>query len=120
MGLINMIKVNCKQSIYKPLKTYFMTGFHNSVLMRLKCIAESQTEILQLLRSNMSSVSGEDMEDIFPSPVNTKSQCPLLYFYDHSWSIFQKCYLTSLGGHNIGDTVRRILHKLGTNALWST
>ena len=31
----------------------------------------------------------------------------------------QTLYLTYLGGHNLGDTVRRILHNLGTNGVWS-
>ena len=31
----------------------------------------------------------------------------------------QTAYLTSMGGHNIGDTIRRCVQRLGTNALWS-
>lgn len=31
----------------------------------------------------------------------------------------QVAFLVSLGGCNLGDSVRRMLQKLGTNALWS-
>ena len=35
------------------------------------------------------------------------------------WNV-QTAYLTSMGGHNVADTVRRCVKRLGTNALWSS
>ena len=41
-----------------------------------------------------------------------------LSYKHYSLSVLQKCYLISLGGRNVGDTVRRMLRKIGTNFLW--
>ncbi|KAK3874781.1 hypothetical protein Pcinc_020305 [Petrolisthes cinctipes] len=51
-----------------------------------------------LINIQQSRESREDVEDVLPAPTQ---------------------YLSALGGHSLGNTVRRIFRQLGTNSVWS-
>ncbi|XP_014674913.1 PREDICTED: uncharacterized protein LOC106815016 [Priapulus caudatus] len=102
----------------------FATGFQSKVLLRLQNIEEAQAQIFQMLRSLTSASKAaeeEDLEEILSGPADTVEELEQLCnrLTDHSFKKQMTCYLTSLGGRNIGDTITRMLRTVGTNALWS-
>ncbi|XP_045131047.1 2-aminomuconic semialdehyde dehydrogenase-like isoform X2 [Portunus trituberculatus] len=66
-------------------------------MANFKTIQENQRLMLSCLQSSSSGL-GDDVEDVLPAPT---------------------LYLSSFGGHSLGDAVRRIFKKLGTNSVWS-
>ncbi|XP_064091572.1 uncharacterized protein LOC135205139 [Macrobrachium nipponense] len=64
---------------------------------------------------------GEDVDDVLPAPVRSlevlDDSCTKLT--DETFKKKLTLYLSSLGGHSLGDTVHRI-KKLGSNIVWSS
>lgn len=97
----------------RPLRTILA-----QLMTRMKSVDEN---VQMLLNIQQSRESREDVEDVLPAPVSSPEELADLCtkLADKSFKNKLTQYLSSLGGHSLGDTVRRIFRKLGTNSVWS-
>ncbi|XP_061414062.1 uncharacterized protein LOC133346469 isoform X3 [Lethenteron reissneri] len=103
--------------------------FQSQVLLKLDTIIENQMEQLCLLQTLANrSVVNEGLDDVLPNPINDTDEleelCCRINTDENLKMEMLKCtsqisYLSSLGGCNVRDSVRRMMKRLGTNALWS-
>ncbi|XP_072051270.1 uncharacterized protein [Amphiura filiformis] len=103
------------------------SSFQVSVLLKLQKLEEAQDEQLTLLRTliNRQPERGEAHEaeeDPLEKPLQTVEE-----FKDVSerleTQLFRKKmirHLSLVGGHDLNETIRRVMRKLGTNNLWSS
>ncbi|KAK2182773.1 hypothetical protein NP493_336g00020 [Ridgeia piscesae] len=75
--------------------------------------------MLQLLRSLIGvNKTAEELDEVLPASTHEELGRLCERLADQTFKKQLKCYLISLGGRNVGDTVRRMLRKIGTNFLW--
>ncbi|XP_014680217.1 PREDICTED: uncharacterized protein LOC106820189 [Priapulus caudatus] len=100
-------------------------NFQMSMLMRLEEVIENQKDMMRMLRvlaSASRGVGNPDLqEDVLASQLDSVAEVATLEEKLRDGDFRKKMvnYLTSLCGHSCGDSVRRILRKLGSNNLWS-
>uniref|UniRef100_A0A0P4WA64 DUF4806 domain-containing protein n=1 Tax=Scylla olivacea TaxID=85551 RepID=A0A0P4WA64_SCYOL len=79
--------------------------------------------MVNLLQSVACAIGsgGDDVEDVLPAPVCSLEELDDLCtkLVDETLKRKLTLYLSSLGGHNLGDTVHRIFKRLGSNGVWS-
>ncbi|CAB4013322.1 Hypothetical predicted protein [Paramuricea clavata] len=117
---------NHSTSTMEPRKHHSETNqnFKTSVLMKLDSIIENQKEILVHLRHQNVGIErtcNGDLDDSLARPMNALNEVEELCGKVEQ-AAFAKTlvnYLAAQCGHTCGDTVRRIMAKLGTNQLWS-
>ncbi|VDI63125.1 Hypothetical predicted protein [Mytilus galloprovincialis] len=103
-------------------------SFEDKVTMGLARIERTLLEHSQMLRRLISgqpttSFDGDlDLDDLIPSPVKTVDELAELtarFLEDRDFPKKLVRVLGALGGSNIGDTLRRIMRRIGSNSLWS-
>ncbi|KAK3868237.1 hypothetical protein Pcinc_003932 [Petrolisthes cinctipes] len=83
---------------------------------------KAMNEKLQIfINIQQSRESREDVEDVLPAPVSSLEELADLCtkVADKTFKKKLTQYLSALGGHSLGNTVRRIFRQLGTNSVWS-
>ncbi|KAK3880426.1 hypothetical protein Pcinc_015109 [Petrolisthes cinctipes] len=83
---------------------------------------KAMDEKLQILINiQQSRESREDVEDVLPASVSSLEELADLCtkVADKTFKKKLTQYLSALGGHSLGNTVRRIFRQLGTNSVWS-
>ncbi|XP_064086670.1 uncharacterized protein LOC135201575 [Macrobrachium nipponense] len=118
---MNHIFKNCR---FRSKRIYSCVGgrgckydarYRATLLARLKTIEENQRLMVNLLQSVAASVGsgGEGVDDVLPAPVCSLEELDDLYtkLTDETFKKKLTLYLSSLGGHSLGDTVRRIILK---------
>lgn len=103
-----------------PVSQTEFAEFKSAVMANFKTIQENQRLMLSCLQSSSSGL-GDDVEDVLPAPVSSLEELDDLNskLADQSFKRNLTLYLSSFGGHSLGDAVRRIFKKLGTNSVWS-
>ncbi|KAG1696613.1 hypothetical protein GQR58_006258 [Nymphon striatum] len=99
-----------------------LNSFQTEVLTRMKVLEDNQKEVLNILKNMVGPPTRfEDIDDLLPEPIDTKEQLVELshLLNDSNFKNLMINYLALLGGTDIGNSIRRILQKLGTNRLWS-
>ncbi|XP_016315157.1 uncharacterized protein LOC107667931 [Sinocyclocheilus anshuiensis] len=94
--------------------------FERAVLLRLNQVDERLQNIERLLRTNMCSEPPEGRE-ILEKPCNTPTEledlCTMLKDPAYKKRVID--WLSLMGGNTPEESVRRLLRKHGTNALWA-
>uniref|UniRef100_A0A0P4W541 DUF4806 domain-containing protein n=1 Tax=Scylla olivacea TaxID=85551 RepID=A0A0P4W541_SCYOL len=79
--------------------------------------------MVNLLQSVACAIGsgGDDVKHVLPAPVCSLEELDDLCtkLVDETLKRKLTLYLSSLGGHNLGDTVHRIFKRLGSNGVWS-
>lgn len=90
-----------------------------AIMARLNAIQDTLERLENRTRSREPQ---EDIEDVLLGPVSNVAELAELCkkVADKEFKIKLTQYLSALGGHNLGDAVRRIFQKLGTNNVWSS
>ncbi|CAB4020504.1 Hypothetical predicted protein, partial [Paramuricea clavata] len=99
-------------------------NFQTSVLMKLDSIIQNQKEILvHLRRQNFGTekTCEVELDNSLAKPMNTLEEMEVLCGKLEQVAFTKTLvnYFAAQCGHTCGDTVRRIMAKLGTNKLWS-
>ncbi|CAB3976771.1 transposase domain-containing [Paramuricea clavata] len=99
-------------------------NYRTNVIVKLDTIIENQNEILVYLRQQSSKTQAAYdvvLEDVLPRPMDTLGEIQklCLKLEQSKFKNTLVSYLAAQCGHSLGDTVRRIMAKLGTNKLWS-
>ncbi|XP_063417282.1 uncharacterized protein LOC134699797 isoform X2 [Mytilus trossulus] len=94
------------------------------ILENLAVIRENQKEMKEMLGQILSSKSGPKdviIEDVIQSPAKSEEELLEIIRELENPEFKKKLVnlLSTLGGHKVGDTVRKMLRVLGTNGLWS-
>ncbi|XP_038063670.1 uncharacterized protein LOC119734308 [Patiria miniata] len=106
-----------------------MGSFQVNVLLRLDKLQACQEEQMSLLRTLMaqkqstqeSGIPDGDVEP-FDRPMDNQEEYQAIEakLKDDQFRKKMIRYLSLLGGHDVNQSVRRVLRKIGTNQLWSS
>ncbi|XP_078330102.1 uncharacterized protein LOC144624344 [Crassostrea virginica] len=103
------------------------TSFEIMVIQKLNQVIENQNNMIEAMNQLKASggrvpIDGCTLtEDILPRPLNTVDEMKTLEesLKDDQYKKKMVLFLTSQGGHDSGDCLRRIMKRIGTNHLWS-